>query len=54
MINLLESEKKKLCFEECFRLLKEGGRLAVSDILVKKQIPLELRRDLGLCVGGVC
>jgi len=53
VINLLEPEKKKVCFGECFRLLKEGGRLAVSDILAKKVFTEELRRDLGLYVGCV-
>ncbi|KAL2073833.1 hypothetical protein VTL71DRAFT_11159 [Oculimacula yallundae] len=53
VINLLEQEKKRVCFAECFRLLKEGGRLAVSDILAKKTIPEELRKDLGLYVGCV-
>ncbi|PVH81874.1 putative UbiE/COQ5 family methyltransferase [Cadophora sp. DSE1049] len=53
VINLLEPEKKKVCFDECFRLLKEGGRLAVSDILAKKVFTEELRRDLGLYVGCV-
>ncbi|KAH7407966.1 putative UbiE/COQ5 family methyltransferase [Cadophora sp. MPI-SDFR-AT-0126] len=53
VINLLEQDKKKLCFGECFRLLKEGGRLAVSDVLAKKAITGELRGDLGLYVGCV-
>ncbi|KAG4427106.1 hypothetical protein IFR05_017411, partial [Cadophora sp. M221] len=53
VINLLEEGRKKVCFEECFRLLREGGRLAVSDILAKKAFTKELRRDIGLYVGCV-
>ncbi|KAK0116567.1 hypothetical protein ONS96_012425 [Cadophora gregata f. sp. sojae] len=56
VINLLAPpEKKKLCFSECFRVLKRGGRLAVSDILAKRELGEEMRGDLGLfvgCVGG--
>ncbi|KAH6722607.1 putative UbiE/COQ5 family methyltransferase [Leptodontidium sp. MPI-SDFR-AT-0119] len=53
VINLLEEGRKKVCFKECFRLLREGGRLAVSDILAKKNFTEELKRDIGLYVGCV-
>ena len=40
---------------ECFRILKPGGRLAISDIVATAKLPEEIRKDLALvcaCVGG--
>ena len=34
-------------------MLKPGGRLAVSDILAKKEFTEELKRDMGLYVGCI-
>jgi arsenite methyltransferase len=53
VINLLAQDEKPICFAEVFRLLKPGGRLAVSDILAKKEFPDELRKDLALYVGCI-
>ncbi|KAF8855484.1 putative UbiE/COQ5 family methyltransferase [Acephala macrosclerotiorum] len=53
VINLLAREDKLVCFKDVFRLLRPGGRLAVSDILAKKIFPEELRRDMGLYVGCI-
>jgi arsenite methyltransferase len=53
VINLLSSENKKTCFGEVFRLLKPGGRLAVSDTLANKRTPGRLQRDMGLYVGCI-
>ncbi|TVY65694.1 Arsenite methyltransferase [Lachnellula suecica] len=53
VINLLPSPEKLLCFKEVHRLLKAGGRLAISDILAKKEFPEELKRDMGLYVGCI-
>jgi arsenite methyltransferase len=53
VINLLSPSEKPICFAEVYRLLKPGGRLAVSDILAKKEFPEELRRDSGLYVGCI-
>ena len=36
-----------------FRLLKPGERVAVSDILAKKVLPLEMRQDVALYVGCI-
>ncbi len=53
VINLLTPLEKPLCFAEVYRLLKPGGRLAVSDILAKKPLTTELQKDMGLYVGCI-
>ena len=53
VINLLGQDEKPVCFKEVHRLLKPGGRLAVSDILAKKEFTEELKRDMGLYVGCI-
>jgi SAM-dependent methyltransferase len=53
VINL--SVDKRQVVRDAFRVLKPGGRLAVSDILALKPLPLEVQKDLALisaCVGG--
>lgn len=53
VINL--SPEKQKVFKEAFRVLKEGGRLAVSDIVATSPLSEEIRNDLSLisaCVGG--
>ncbi|KAK5329489.1 hypothetical protein LTR70_000638 [Exophiala xenobiotica] len=55
VVNLVPEEEKPLVFREVFRLLKAGGRVAISDILIKdrKQLPEDLKRDMGLYVGCI-
>ncbi|KAE8452951.1 hypothetical protein EG329_012138 [Mollisiaceae sp. DMI_Dod_QoI] len=53
VINLLAQDEKLVCFKEVQRILRPGGRLAVSDILAKKVFPEELQRDMGLYVGCI-
>jgi arsenite methyltransferase len=53
VINLLSQEDKKVCFYEVYRLLKPGGRLAMSDILTRKPFPAELQINMGLYVGCI-
>ncbi|CZR59545.1 related to arsenic methyltransferase Cyt19 [Phialocephala subalpina] len=53
VINLLAQEDKLVCLKEVFRILRPGGRLAVSDILAKKVLPEELQRDTRLYVGCI-
>ena len=53
VINLVPEEEKQLAFNEMARLLKRGGRLAISDILLKKGLPPALKQDMALYVGCV-
>jgi SAM-dependent methyltransferase len=51
VINL--SGDKPRVLAEAFRVLKPGGRLAVSDVVVRGDVPAELRRSMELWVGCV-
>ena len=53
VINLVPEIEKPLVFREMFRLLKPGGRVAISDILAKRELPMEIKNDLSLYVGCV-
>jgi SAM-dependent methyltransferase len=51
VINL--SADKDQVFREAFRVLKPGGRFAVSDVVTRGQVPEQLRRDMLLWVGCI-
>ncbi|KAK4135034.1 NAD(P)-binding protein [Trichocladium antarcticum] len=53
VINLVPDADKPTVFGEMHRLLKPGGRIAVSDILAKKPLPDRLRRDVAMYVGCI-
>ncbi len=53
VINL--SPNKKRVFQEAFRVLRPGGKLMVSDIVLLKELPVEIRNSVAAyigCVGG--
>ena len=51
VINL--SGDKPRVLAEAFRVLKPGGRFAVSDVIVRGEVPAELRRSMEMWVGCV-
>jgi len=51
VINL--SADKDQVLREAFRVLKPGGRLAVSDVVTKGHVPAEIRRSMLLWVGCI-
>ena len=51
VINL--SGDKDRVLSEAFRVLKPGGRFAVSDVVVRGEVPAPIRRDIELWIGCV-
>jgi len=51
VINL--SGDKQRVIEEAFRVLKPGGRFAVSDVVVRGEVPAEVKRNMELWIGCV-
>jgi arsenite methyltransferase len=48
----LSGDKDKV-FREALRVLKPGGRLAVSDVVVRGDVPAEVRKSMELWVGCI-
>jgi SAM-dependent methyltransferase len=51
VINL--SSDKDAVFREAFRVLKPGGRFAVSDVIVRGAVAADVRRNMELWVGCI-
>jgi hypothetical protein len=54
-LNLVRPEDKKVLFAEMYRVLKRGGRVAISDIVSDEPVPEHLADDPDLwsaCVSG--
>jgi len=51
VINLCEDKEKAL--SEAYRVLKPGGRLAIADIVILKDIPEKIKSDAQMWVGCI-
>jgi len=51
VINLAPDKEK--VFKEAYRVLKSGGRLMVSDVVLTKPLPEELKKDEELLIGCI-
>lgn len=55
VLNLVEPHLKKQLFEEIYRVLKDGGRAVISDIVSDEPIPAQMAADEDLwsgCISG--
>ncbi|TVY59932.1 Arsenite methyltransferase [Fusarium oxysporum f. sp. cubense] len=53
VINLVPAAEKQLEFNEIFRLLNPGGRIAISDILARKEFTEEMKKSITLYTGCI-
>lgn len=51
VVNL--SADKDRVFKEAFRVLKPGGRFAISDVVVRGEVPASIRKSMELWVGCI-
>lgn len=55
VLNLVRQQDRRQLFAEIFRVLRCGGRAAISDIVADEEVPQRLRQDPGLwsgCISG--
>ncbi len=55
VLNLVKPEFKEQMFSEMFRVVKRGGRVAISDIISDEDVPQRLQNDPDLwsgCISG--
>jgi len=55
VLNLVRQEDRQQLFNEIFRVLKVGGRAAISDIVSDEEVPAHLRENAELwsgCISG--
>ena len=55
VLNLVKPEDKEQMFAEMFRVLRRGGRVAISDIVADEDVPVHLQNDPELwsgCISG--
>jgi SAM-dependent methyltransferase len=55
VLNLVRPQDRKQLLDEVFRVLKKGGRAAISDIVADEDVPDELQADPSLwsgCISG--
>ena len=55
VLNLVRPQDKEQLFEEMFRVVRRGGRVAISDIVSDEDLPADLQNDPRLwssCIGG--
>ena len=55
VLNLVPDAEKEKLFREMYRVVKRGGRVAVSDIVSDEDVPREMKRDAKLwsgCLAG--
>jgi ubiquinone/menaquinone biosynthesis C-methylase UbiE len=55
VLNLVREEDREPLFREIFRVLRRGGRVAISDIVSDEPVPEKMKRDAELwsgCIAG--
>lgn len=55
VLNLVSDDQKRRMIEEIYRVVKPGGRIAISDIVCDETVPQQLKEDKRLwsgCISG--
>lgn len=53
VLNLVDGHEKPRLFREIFRVLKNGGRAVISDIVCDEEVPLAMQNDHDLWTGCI-